>query len=501
MLISQKKGFITYSLLVSSFVLLVLISGPKQAVAADAALGVTQITAERSSATADNNFTSGWKWLFNVTVPTNETLLQMKFADWINGTHTIAVPGNMRIYSAQSTDMFDADHALLISQTNAYGDAVMHLDTTKDLSSIEGGRQVQIAVETKIPSGTSDGSYATSYGINTTQATSTVVTSSILVSAASDNPAAGTIEVSTSEYSAPMTVLAFDLANSEASDTPLSALSFKIATSTTSGIGSSLGSLIKLAVLIVNGTHYTGTISSTNGIIRFRSLGITLPAHTTTEGTLTLVLGPQAGHYSATGTSLSASLIGSSNTIVATSTTTGLGATVSGSAIGSVQTLVIPQGLSIAAGDTSATLTYNSTTPAHSYGTFTIKFDLTAVGDDLYIPKMIASTTAASSIAGVVVDFNGAQTLSDGSVETLALSTTADTDNSGYYVIHDGETETFTVTAAIDPSYEGDYQIGLDKVRFSLSDLIPITAGALQTLEVDQNDSQFQTDPLHIPNS
>jgi hypothetical protein len=84
------------------------------------------------------------------------------------------------------------------------------------------------------------------------------------------------------------------------------------------------------------------------------------------------------------------------------------------------------------------------------------------------------------------------------STVTASLTTTADTDNANYYVVHAGDTETFTATMTIDPTATGDYEAGLDEVKYSLND---IDLNSLQTLDVDQNDSEFHTDPLHIPNS
>ena len=49
-----------------------------QTVDPDAALGVTMITATQTFATADNTYADGWKWVFDVTVPNNQTLLKMK---------------------------------------------------------------------------------------------------------------------------------------------------------------------------------------------------------------------------------------------------------------------------------------------------------------------------------------------------------------------------------------------------------------------------------------
>jgi hypothetical protein len=86
-----------------------------------------------------------------------------------------------------------------------------------------------------------------------------------------------------------------------------------------------------------------------------------------------------------------------------------------------------------------------------------------------------------------------------GAVVTTAITTTADVDNSLFYVVHAGDTETFTATVSINPngtsSTLGNYQVGLDKVRFSTSDT---NLNSLQTLDIDQTDNQFHTDTLTI---
>ena len=81
---------------------------------------------------------------------------------------------------------------------------------------------------------------------------------------------------------------------------------------------------------------------------------------------------------------------------------------------------------------------------------------------------------------------------------SASLTSTAASDNAWFYVVHSGDTETFTATVTIDPSATGDYEVGLDSVKFSTIDS---DLNSLQTLNVDESDSQFHTDPLHIPNS
>ena len=134
------------------------------ALAVDAVLGVTQITAVKTFATADGTYTNGWSWIFDVTVPTNETTLKMKFADWVSGSNTITAADHIRFYSAQSSNASDAVHAISISATNNYS-GEMNLIPASDLNLAQTGRQIQITIEAMVPTGSAGGSYSTSYGI------------------------------------------------------------------------------------------------------------------------------------------------------------------------------------------------------------------------------------------------------------------------------------------------------------------------------------------------
>jgi len=140
-------------------------------------------------------------------------------------------------------------------------------------------------------------------------------------------------------------------------------------------------------------------------------------------------------------------------------------------------------------GDT-AVLQYDESNTSHSYGTFTLKFDITANGSDVYVPHSISTDPGSS--AGVIYDPDMDDSAT-GDV-SASLTSSADTD-SGSYVIHEGDTEHFTATITIDPSSAGYYQVGLSALQFSLR-----LNGQLTELNVDQNNSQYHTDPLYIPN-
>jgi hypothetical protein len=124
-------------------------------------LSVTQIAAIRTFAIADDDFADGWQWVFDVTVPTGEASLSMKFSDFVSGAISIPAASTIQFYSAQS------DHTsaspVTITEANTYAGPITLTGT--DLSPSTAGQQIQITVEVKVPSSSVGGSYSASYGI------------------------------------------------------------------------------------------------------------------------------------------------------------------------------------------------------------------------------------------------------------------------------------------------------------------------------------------------
>ncbi len=125
-------------------------------------LAVTSIEGVKTSATANGTFADGWKYVFNITVPDNETNLAMKFANWMStvGSTTIPAANNMRISSAQADN---GGATILITAADTYSTPALHM--TSDLATSTVGLQVKVIVEVAIPSGTTNGAYTTNYGV------------------------------------------------------------------------------------------------------------------------------------------------------------------------------------------------------------------------------------------------------------------------------------------------------------------------------------------------
>lgn len=127
-------------------------------------LEVTSIDAQKTTAIANGEFEDGWQYLFNITVPSDEPNIAMKFADWMqtDGDHVLPVANNMRISSAQADN---GGSAIVLTAANTYSSP--DLTMTSDLNEDEDGLQVQVLVEVAVPSDTYNGTYSTEYGIRT----------------------------------------------------------------------------------------------------------------------------------------------------------------------------------------------------------------------------------------------------------------------------------------------------------------------------------------------
>ena len=125
-------------------------------------LHVDSITSSENNANgiADGTYAHGWSYTFHITAPTNEPNLSMKFANWLSGANILPVANSMRISSLQASN-----GPIILTAANVYSSPALVM--TGDLSPSTAGRQVDVTVELAIPVGTVNGSYTTSYGVQT----------------------------------------------------------------------------------------------------------------------------------------------------------------------------------------------------------------------------------------------------------------------------------------------------------------------------------------------
>ncbi len=133
--------------------------------AADGVLSVNRISVAKGSAIANSSYVDGWQWKFDITLPSSEPTLRMRFSDWFNGTSTIASGDNMRYYSQYSINASTSLSAASISgASSTYGD-ILIFATSSDLDLSTDGIQVEVTVEAKVPLGSSGSNYHSTYGL------------------------------------------------------------------------------------------------------------------------------------------------------------------------------------------------------------------------------------------------------------------------------------------------------------------------------------------------
>jgi len=131
-----------------------------QSTASSTPLVVTGTDTVSSTATADNTYANGWKWVMHLTVPDNEDAFHIKFSDWVmNSSTSFATANNVRVYSAQSSNA-NSQGTAITETSNGYSG---WLYLTGDASTTTPGRQIDLTIEVKIPVGTPSGSYTTTF--------------------------------------------------------------------------------------------------------------------------------------------------------------------------------------------------------------------------------------------------------------------------------------------------------------------------------------------------
>lgn len=126
-------------------------------------LKVDSIESLSNSGIANDTFENGFKYIFNITAPTGERALYMKFSDWNtqNSSGKILAANNIRISSPQATSTLP----IIITAANIY--TAQPLIINSDLDPNLPGNQIKVLVETKIPLKTMNGSYTATYGVKT----------------------------------------------------------------------------------------------------------------------------------------------------------------------------------------------------------------------------------------------------------------------------------------------------------------------------------------------
>ena len=137
-------------------------------------LAVTSVETVQGTATADDTFLHGFVWVMHLTVPDNEDAFRMKFSDFTMSVSSSTIPAasNIRIFSPQSSNAADESSAITATDNNYGG----WLDITGDTTAGIAGRQIDVTIGVRVPSGTAAGSYSTTFGAQSVPQSATTTT-------------------------------------------------------------------------------------------------------------------------------------------------------------------------------------------------------------------------------------------------------------------------------------------------------------------------------------
>ena len=275
------------------------------------------------------------------------------------------------------------------------------------------------------------------------------------------------------------TVFVFNIENDEDVDALITDLTIAVDEENS---GSTTAEIIRTATLMVDGDEYDGEIADTvDGAIEFEDIEVEIGGDDEVEFELMVTL-----VRSAPSATVAFSVTGSTG-IDAEGVDSGDETVVDGSATSATHT-VASTGVAVEAVSTSQSVTTPGDSAAASYGTYTVRFDVTALEEDAYIDDVAASTTVSNGIGFAV--FGDAFT----GTSSAILTSTADL-SGGYFLVNEGETETFTLTVTLDPSAAGTFGVRLDEVNFNED-----AAAGDTVFTVDSSEDDFRTDPVYIAN-
>ncbi|MBU1293080.1 hypothetical protein KJ819_03395 [Patescibacteria group bacterium] len=296
-----------------------------------------------------------------------------------------------------------------------------------------------------------------------------------------ENPDAATLEVSETQVSEDYTVFVFELENTTDEDIEVSEL--VLDTETLGTLKTS--ALVDSATLSFDGDYYNGVIErKEDGSIVFRNMDAEIKAEDTETFELEVAFAASKSAYEL-GTTIEFSLSGEG--VSAVNLETGGKPRVAGTAV-SAEHILSLEGVWIEAVSASQSVTTLSPV-SNSYGTYTIKFDVSAGNSDIVIP----GTANTSPKAGVVYRIAGSPTFNGTS--SAVLTSTGDK-LGGAYVVQEGDTETFTLTVTLDPTTSAAYGVHIDGVY-------RLAAGiqTYQYIPAPYDNGDFQTDQIWIPDT
>jgi peptidoglycan hydrolase-like protein with peptidoglycan-binding domain len=335
-------------------------------------------------------------------------------------------------------------------------------------------------------------------------------------------PIAGVVDIDATNNTDDVVLMKGKLVLEGSSDVWLDALPVTFTAATTSGSINAITGSVKLTLGSNTYTEVTGTTNclteadfatastcsteaeETAGIL-FDNLNYTIPAGSTVNFTIS------ADINDLDATVAEATNFDAGDTLLASITTTGRAFIVAensqgdqltdatemtGSAVGEAQAFR-DTGINVAFVSSTATISHAgdiNNTLDHDQGTFTITFDVTAFGDDMYIDGTKPTDAAADAVmARVSISGSSTDTYVDSNIRSSTGAVLGGTvDANGWYEVLNGTTERFTITYVTAAAADGLFQMSLLSLAY-----VP-TTGATGTTMYNYDMANYLTPSLNM---
>jgi peptidoglycan hydrolase-like protein with peptidoglycan-binding domain len=328
------------------------------------------------------------------------------------------------------------------------------------------------------------------YSSSSNQSTATVSVStntsgSLTLSTGSDNPQATTVQASTNNSTADVTLTTFSL-QAKDGDVTVYTIPTSIAT-TTGATGTGNASDIVRTIKLYSGSTLLDTesyaVGSASTSVKFKNLNVKISQGSTQNFTVKADINSVGSNNTVgEGASVAVSIPSNGWDVV---NSAGSNVTITGSVTGNAITFR-SIGLAIDGTPSSTSASASAVgTGGTQQGNFTYTFNVTAFGQDIYFAK-----SAATTIVGQVFDASSVATTT---ATSSALTSTADTSsgNAANYVVHSGQTKQVTVTVTVPAGSNASVYSRLNSFKFGLSDGAPSASTAPFT-------NNYQTAPVYL---
>ena len=311
----------------------------------------------------------------------------------------------------------------------------------------------------------------------------------LTISEADDNPEANTLQIDEDTSSDWYEILAFDI-EAEESDIEITELPLTL----TFNSGEDYGDVINDIKLEVDGEEFDDvtigdeTITVATTTFEFDNEELVIDADSTVTARLWVKF--NSNDTIDNGDTVTASITSANVDAIEAEGEDDLAAgDLNGSVDGNTFTLR-SSGIAVMEGSSAPKVTVTSQDAADGgdYGTYIIKFEVTAFEEDAWVP--LTATAAAGSGADFHVTGTGASSTATTTGNLEVESGTTVTNNRAR--VSQGQTREFTLTVVINPASDGFYGLELENVNFATS-----STAATSTYEVPDED-EFEVDDTFI---